>query len=87
MNNPAIYKNVQITKSLTKNCLGERELPNIKRVKGARHTEGVYFTMDVDVKVSSLDTLHVEFKRDKEIIQKSFFDKKVGGSERYNTNI
>merc|ERR1712059_131657 len=55
--------------------LDERELPNKKKSKGQKHTEGTYFIMDVDVRVSDLPKMEDEYNRDKDIIQHLVFKK------------
>jgi len=55
--------------------MGERQLPNKKKVKGIKHSEGTYFLMDVDVMVSSLPKIEDELNRNKDIIQQQFLAK------------
>jgi len=55
--------------------LGTRTLPNIKIVKGVRHSEGTYVHMDFDVKTTDIPKLKDEYRRDREIIQHWFMSK------------
>lgn len=57
--------------------LGEKELPNKKRSKGLTHTHATYFAMDIDLKVSVMEKLLDEYRRDKDIIQHTFLSKNV----------
>ena len=56
--------------------LGTRTLPNIKVSKGAKHYEGTYVLMEIDVKLADLDSLKDEYRRDSNIIQQYFLSKK-----------
>jgi len=52
--------------------LGERRLPNIKTVKGERHTEGAYVLFECDIKTDKIYKINDEMLRDKSIIQTYF---------------
>jgi len=55
--------------------LGTRTLPNMKVSKGAKHQEGTYLLMDIDVRTSDLTKINDEYRRDKDIIQQYFLSK------------
>jgi len=55
--------------------LGERRLPNIKRAKGEKHTEGAYFVMEVDLTTRSLPVINDEYRRERDLIQSCMFAK------------
>lgn len=58
--------------------LGERELPNKKSSKGLNHTHATYFTMDIDLKISVMEKLFDEYRRDQDIIQHYYLSKDTG---------
>ena len=55
--------------------LGERQMPNKKYHQGVKHSEALYFLMDVDVRVGDLPRIKDEYLRDKDIIQFAIFAK------------
>jgi len=50
--------------------LGERRLPNIKKIKGETHSEGTYVQLNLDLTTASIPIIRDEYSRDKDIVQK-----------------